>query len=138
MEEKQLKKAEYNRRYREKKKAPKIDIESQLEEHIEEEEPVKTKKRPAAKKEEDVPSEELISLEEYVEALVDQKTKKKKLSTEPQAAGSTSSYSSLFYLVPLLIPFIRAVSDVGMKYITPKKQEPEELHTVSLSTLLPQ
>lgn len=82
-----------------------------------------------------------ITIEEYVKYLVEKETSKKKaspLTTSDQVHNSSSgSYSSLVYLLPVLLPFIKAGGELAMKYIgtpTPSEQSQQ----LSLSQLLPQ
>lgn len=143
--EKKSRKSDYNRKYREKKKLE-IQQEAPVVEPAQIEPPqtprttTKQKRKVTATAEEDQ-----ITLEEYVETLVNAKLQKKKTSlVEPQTQPA-SSYSSYMLLVPLLLPLLKASSEIAMKYLNayPSKQkeiteQPLQEHQFSLTQLMPQ
>ncbi len=134
-EEMKKQKQEYNRRYREnKKKRKEVKIEKK-EENMED-----------AQHQEETPPPtqgETLTLEEYVAHLVEsgiRSNQKKKASVsiiQDPGKRHSNGYSSLVYLLPVLLPFIKAGGEFAMKYLHASRM-PEEPQQLSLSQLLHQ
>ena len=122
-EKKKEKKKEYNKKYREKKKVTFKDIPQEEKEKEKEEIKEEIKK--------EIKEDDTITLEEYVEYLVKKNQGNEKKNFEFSWWKITLFFILIF--VPLILPILKASSDLAMKYL---KVQPEQSIS-SISQLLP-